>query len=115
MPPEVFGGSHGSKSLFRGRKLTQYDDVRAELVHYIEVKPAPANNAVQHGRSLNQLKEALEDADPEVQKTALEELEAYHGILTMYKTNKGKGGPEGGGQGGGKTGWPQGGGGYPPR
>ena len=43
MPAEVFGGG-GGKSLFRGRGVTQYDDIRVELcryVRYVEDRPIP--------------------------------------------------------------------------
>ena len=58
-------------------KVVAADQVRAELVRYIADKPSPTIGHGPFQRNLNQLREALEDKDPEVQRKACEELEEY--------------------------------------
>ena len=77
MPAEVFGG-HGVKSLFRGRDIIAYDDIRAELCRYIEDRPAPTVTKTPFSVHLNVcdgIREALEGEDSEASRNAFEQLE----------------------------------------
>ena len=107
MPPQIFCGE-GQLGLFRGRRIESYDEMRMELVRYIDDKPVPTVSTSGFTRDLNaiaeELQAVLQGGDPEAISTVLGETE----LGTMYK-QKGKGKPKGktgggGGNGGGGKG-----------
>ena len=94
MPPEVFGGD-GKLGLFRGRSINSYEEMRSELVRYIEDRPVPTVTKTPFSSHLNVcdgFKEVLEGEDSEASRQALEQLEKCQSLYTMYKAKGTKGG-----------------------